>query len=215
MNKNKMLHFVMALPLLLWIPCLLSGQNNPKLPQSLLPELRNLGRMISDGQDIQGNWKNLVSANQTIDVKGAINYVLTEAKTESQRKVDAAGKNVQFYTQLKKRVADEVKLAKEAYANSKNINTPRPLKRRSFGAKPGPHGNIIETDNGFATTLPEMYSYINEMEAKLNSIGDDAQLANIDMQQAMQQQQQTLQILSNISKLMADTAMAVIRKIGG
>jgi hypothetical protein len=59
-----------------------------------------------------------------------------------------------------------------------------------------------------------MDSYIKEIENKLNSIGDDAQLVNIDLQNAMQKQQQLLQILSNISKMMHDTAMAIIRKIG-
>lgn len=52
-------------------------------------------------------------------------------------------------------------------------------------------------------------------QEKLNSIGDDAQLANVDMQNILQKQQQTLQMMSNISKMFYDTAMAVIRKLGG
>ena len=56
---------------------------------------------------------------------------------------------------------------------------------------------------------------INKWEEKLNSVGDDAQLANVDLQNMLQKQQQTLQMLSNISKMLHDTAMSVIRKIGG
>ena len=56
---------------------------------------------------------------------------------------------------------------------------------------------------------------IKSFEDELNTIGDDAQLANIDLQNMMQKQQQTLQQMSNISKMLHDTAMAVIRKIGG
>jgi hypothetical protein len=52
-------------------------------------------------------------------------------------------------------------------------------------------------------------------EKHINSIGDDAQLANVDLQSVLQKQQQTLQILSNVSKSVHDTAKAVIRKIGG
>lgn len=44
---------------------------------------------------------------------------------------------------------------------------------------------------------------------------DDAQLANVDLQNTLQKQQQTLQMMSNISKMLYDTANAVIRKIGG
>lgn len=50
---------------------------------------------------------------------------------------------------------------------------------------------------------------------KMNTLGDDAQLANVEMQNILQKQQQTLQMISNISKMMHDTAMSVIRKIGG
>lgn len=55
---------------------------------------------------------------------------------------------------------------------------------------------------------------ITALEQQLSSVGDDAQLANIDLQNALQKQQQTLQTISNVSKMLHDTAMAVIRKIG-
>ncbi len=44
--------------------------------------------------------------------------------------------------------------------------------------------------------------------------GDDAQRAALDMQSALQKQQQTLQMLTNIAKAMNDSKMSVIRKIG-
>jgi len=52
-------------------------------------------------------------------------------------------------------------------------------------------------------------------EEKLNTIGDDAQLANVDLQNILQKHQQTLQMMSNISKMLYDTAQSVIRKMGG
>lgn len=65
------------------------------------------------------------------------------------------------------------------------------------------------------TTKAELDKYIQGLEERLNSVGDDAQLANVDLQNILQKQQQTLQMMSNISKMLHDTAMAVIRKIGG
>lgn len=56
---------------------------------------------------------------------------------------------------------------------------------------------------------------IARLEEKLNELGDDAQLANVDLQNVLQKQQQLLQMISNISKMLHDTSMAVIRKIGG
>jgi len=56
---------------------------------------------------------------------------------------------------------------------------------------------------------------LKDIEAKMDALGDDSQLANVDMQSALQVQQQTLQMISTISKMIWDTEMAVIRKIGG
>ena len=63
-------------------------------------------------------------------------------------------------------------------------------------------------------SLRSQESLIEELEARLSSIGDDAQLVNIDLQNSLQKQQQVLQTMSNVSKMLHDTAMAVIRKIG-
>lgn len=53
------------------------------------------------------------------------------------------------------------------------------------------------------------------LNSVLNSVGDDVQLANAEMQDELQKQEQTLQLLSTISKLLFDTALSVIRKVGG
>ncbi len=63
-------------------------------------------------------------------------------------------------------------------------------------------------------TKDEMESYIKDLDVQLSTIGDDAQLANIDLQNALQKQQQTLQTMSNVSKMLHDSTMANIRKIG-
>jgi hypothetical protein len=56
---------------------------------------------------------------------------------------------------------------------------------------------------------------IERRQAQLNTIGDDSQLANVDLQNALQKQQQTLQMLSNLMKMMHDSAMAIIRNLKG
>jgi hypothetical protein len=95
------------------------------------------------------------------------------------------------------------------------------------GIEPG------RTDSIFASQNPDVLSHVkDELEQlkhlpsllnreidkwrqQLDSYGDDAQLANVDLQNILQKQQQTLQMMSNISKMLSDTANAVIRKLGG
>lgn len=57
----------------------------------------------------------------------------------------------------------------------------------------------------------------NEIAAlqKKLSKGDDAQLSNLELQNTLQKQQETLKLMSNIAKTLHDTAMGIIRKIGG
>ncbi len=71
--------------------------------------------------------------------------------------------------------------------------------------------NILTASQSHDTS--SLDAVILEWEDKLNTLGDDAQLSNIDLQNAIQKQQQMIQLLSSISKLLHDTATTVIRKI--
>ncbi len=55
----------------------------------------------------------------------------------------------------------------------------------------------------------------SKLEDELNSVGEDAQLANLNLQDSLQKMSRVMQILSNIAKTMHDTAKNTIRKIGG
>ena len=64
-------------------------------------------------------------------------------------------------------------------------------------------------------TIEELQSDIHRSESRIAFTGDDAQLANVDLQNILQKQQQALQMMSNLSKVLYDTAQAIIRKMGG
>ena len=94
--------------------------------------------------------------------------------------------------------------------------------RLTSGATSESSSQYRETDLEFITRhlasieqkIKALETGVEVLEEKLTSVGEDAQLANIDLQNALQKQQQTLQTLSNVSKLQHDTAMSIIRKIG-
>jgi succinate dehydrogenase flavin-adding protein (antitoxin of CptAB toxin-antitoxin module) len=82
--------------------------------------------------------------------------------------------------------------------------------------------NYNESDLNFISRILEssdqkimsLQTGLTVLEQKLQTAGDDAALANIDLQNMLQKQQQTLQTMSNVSKMLHDTAMSVIQKIG-
>jgi hypothetical protein len=59
-------------------------------------------------------------------------------------------------------------------------------------------------------TPAQLDALIAALEAKLQTLGDSAQLTQIDLQQAMAQQQQMIQTLSNIMKSLHDTSTGII-----
>lgn len=65
-----------------------------------------------------------------------------------------------------------------------------------------------------ASELLSLEKALDAWEEQLATIGDDAQLSNTDLQNMLQKQQQTMQTMSNVSKMVHETAMAIIRKIG-
>ncbi len=91
-------------------------------------------------------------------------------------------------------------------------------------AHAGKSGKTLDTDAMIQYVLRESYVEQNKdlqfyadkvrSSSEQTRVGDNAQRANIDLQNQLQKQQQTLQTMSNVSKMMHDTAMAIIRKIG-
>lgn len=63
-------------------------------------------------------------------------------------------------------------------------------------------------------TMQDLDRYVSKLDDYLATMGDDAQLANIDLQNAAQKMQQMIQMMSNVSKMIHDTSMSTIRKIG-
>jgi len=62
--------------------------------------------------------------------------------------------------------------------------------------------------------IKSLQTGLEVLDEKLATVGDDAQLANIDLQNVLQKQQQALQMLSNVMKSMQDTQLATISRIG-
>ena len=72
--------------------------------------------------------------------------------------------------------------------------------------------DINSKTESIQTGLLLLQSKLNVME-NVVAAGDDAQLANIDLQNSLQKQQQTLQTMSNVSKSYHDTAKAIIQNM--
>jgi hypothetical protein len=116
---------------------------------------------------------------------------------------------MQFW--MRQLVQQIVRSRRFGFGEEMQLNQAIRQKSSQFSPVAGTEFSAITSILGFIALSETIWSY----EEKLNTIGDDAQLANVDLQNMLQKQQQTVQMLSHISKTELDTAMAVIRKIGG
>jgi hypothetical protein len=142
-----------------------------------------------------------------VDTIGALKQGATEAATGAFGKVfEGAGRktDVNSLVQhvLRQSYLDQFQDLASAAGKLKEINDQKQAIRD--------HVNGLKASG----TPSDLEKEIEKWEEKLRSIGDDAQLANIDLQNMLQKQQSLMQTLSNISKVLYETAMATIRKIG-
>lgn len=56
---------------------------------------------------------------------------------------------------------------------------------------------------------------LQEFEDAIDTMGEDAQLMQLELQDMMQKQQQLMSMMTNMSKMMHDVAMSIIRNMGG
>lgn len=180
---------------------------------------------------LQSQWASFVATGQftEVDINALVQAVLRESYMESMQDLRFYAEKVSFYNGLKKDIRNELESlrkrltdAVEAGVDDENnslVAVGLDTTSRKFD---GPLGigedgkpKVLESAPESITTKGELEDQIKALEERLNSVGDDAQLANVDLQNMLQKQQQTLQMMSNISKMLHDTAMSIIRKIGG
>ena len=203
----------------------------PDERQTLSGIANSIAQVVSGDRSpagVQSRWADFiarVAISGNVDVNALVMWVLRQSYTETTEDLRFYAEKVKYYNDLKDSIRNELTAAREylAQADVVGLESEDDLPGSGYSAA------IVTTDptivDGAATvptfereditTKAELETYIENLETQLNSVGDDAQLANVDLQNVLQKQQQTLQMLSNISKMLHDTAMSVIRKIGG
>jgi hypothetical protein len=76
-----------------------------------------------------------------------------------------------------------------------------------------PGGSVEIPLPGVVGEIKELDNETKDWEEQLNTIGDDAQLADIDLQNVLEKQQQIVEMLSRMSQTMSDTAQGIIRNM--
>lgn len=197
------------------VPMTTREQIKPQTHAVASADIKILGSMIARGESqeaILGKWKAMLVAtnDRNLDINALVQSVMRESYLQQTEDLKKYKDKVQYFNETKKKIRDEQDKARKARITPGSA----PLRKMNITVEKGTQTIISLQNAGIVKTEQERQDYLRYLEDKLNSVGDDAQLANIDLQNALQKQQQLVQMMSNISKLLSDTAMSVIRKIG-
>jgi hypothetical protein len=167
--------------------------------------------------------------SSALDPNALVQRVLRESYLQTTEDLRYYAEKVKHLNQQKKAIREylhalrcvhrELQAAGHARGTDRSRQFSKLLREHAQPFKVGP----LERELGLPARVPaagvdSLDAFADEIaswEEQLNTLGDDAQLANVDLQNVLQKQQQTLQMMSNISKMLFDTAQAVIRKMGG
>jgi hypothetical protein len=194
-------------------------QSVPKKWTVAPADIKILGSLIARGESsdiLLEKWKAmLVGANDqtsSTDINSVVQQVIREAYLQQTEDLKQYSEKVKYFNEIKKQIRDEQNRVLKADMSPGSA----PLCKMEIVMGKGIMPSIVFPQNAcLVSTEQQRQDYIRYLADKLNDVGDDSQLANVDLQDKLQKQQQTLQMLSAISKLLNDTAMNVIRKIGG
>jgi hypothetical protein len=165
-----------------------------------------------------GPWKALVESQykrrgDATDVDALVQFVLRGAYLETSGDLKRRTEKVSAYNEVKRQLREQLSELRQKLAELEN-ESHTVLVRVVTLATGGETTRLVQGQS-VVMTRAQLIEYIKTVEEMLSSTGDDAQLANLDLQDALQKQQQTLQMMSNILKNQHDTAKHIIQKLGG
>lgn len=149
------------------------------------------------------------------DLMALVGLALRQAHLDTTAALADKAEAVAFYNELKKALREDLQRLRDAIADARDqgaelVRVRVTIVRTAYA--PGRHP-VLGTKE-IELTLAQAEAKLDRDARNLQSVGDDAQLANLDLQDALQKQQQALQMMSNIAKSMHDTAQSVICKLG-
>ena len=150
------------------------------------------------------------------DMDDLANWVLNQAYLDESKDLKMYADKARFFNEQKEAVYASRAELERLQTTLRRNNAPRTAAIRPVTLAPtySPGARAASIGAPKPATTESVIPELAEIVVLCNKADENAEVANLDLQNALQKQPQTLQTMSNVSKMMHDTAMAVIRKIG-
>jgi len=118
---------------------------------------------------------------------------------------------VEAIIELKSAVREEISCLQEELMNWPDDGSTREITYSDWIQNAD--GSFTETQYTKTMTKAEVENLVEKLEALLETMGDQSQMDMLKLQDAMNAQAQLMQMISNLSKMFHDTAMAIVRNL--
>ena len=209
----------------------MSPEDVARVEQSLmsaqLRELKRIRTIIKNtpsqtgGSDtrIQGPWTRFIEgireSGMEVEVPVLVQYVLRESYSETKEARTFEEIKSKFFVDLEAELQAEITRARELAAAVEGeedaASLPEAIREKQFASGPGPNGEVIYQDGAAVSTKGELDAYIQKLEGRLSDTREEAQLANAVLQNRIQSQEQALQNISDIAKMLEEAAKTTDR----
>lgn len=203
----------------------------PKLTPKETRLLRKISYDISANRHDQGKqkWQQLlVSMNsnkkmEQDDVNNVLFKVFEESISDLNDDMDYYNKKLEMYQEVGDALSEYIKELNEnmdIYEKEQALAESKGGKKKDVVIKvidciPTRYSKKMKLKTSYQKfNQQQLDDYVKNIEKDLQEIGDDAELTNMDLQNVMEKQQKTMNMMSDISKQMHDMAIAIIRKMG-
>jgi hypothetical protein len=154
-------------------------------------------------------------ANGT-DINAMIQWVLRESYLGQMEDLKDYAEKVKYYNNIKKTLREHLAETRKtairmASPESKKIVEVVAVVRFPPRYRPGATATFKRGRIGM--NRDDLKAYVKNLEEQLGTVGNDAQLAQMQLQDALQKRQQVIQAMSNIMKMMNDTAKSIIQNM--
>jgi len=177
-------------------------------------DIKILSHMIARGESQENmlrKWKAMLigTNDQNLNVNPLVQSVMRASKQQQENELNKLKDKVQYNIDMKKKIQNEQDKVRKAIITTGSA----PIMKINI-TKGKENQTIISSQNaGIVKTEQERQDYLRYLQSKLNAVGHDAEISNMDLQNGLQKTQQLLQMQSKISKLLSDTAMDTLKKM--
>lgn len=190
------------------------------LMRAQLNELSRLRKTISQIVD-QGNgldsktqlrWKGflerIAESGVSTDTDALVRYTLQEAVSEAVGAMNFQRLKVKFFDNLMLRIGEEIVRMREIVGI---VPLSKKLHKKRFLSGPGPNGEVMVQSGGVMSTEDDLNTYLESLEKQFQLALEDADLAKAELRKGVQKQNQTIQTVEGVSKMLQEIAAPVIK----